>query len=61
MRCNFSTKSTKDSISLVRDVSAGVSLMLSDQQRLGGFKIKRVEIWKRSGEHERSMPSIVLT
>src|SRR6266702_6474191 len=34
----------------------GVSLMLSDQQRLGGFKIEAIEIRKRDDKHERSMP-----
>jgi hypothetical protein len=29
--------------------------VLRDQQRLGGFQIKAVEVRKRRGEHERSM------
>jgi hypothetical protein len=29
--------------------------MLCDQQSLGGFQIKAVEVGQRRGEHERSM------
>ena len=38
-----------------RAQSRRVALMLRDQQRLGGFQIKAVEVRKRRGEHERSM------
>jgi hypothetical protein len=38
-----------------RAQSRRVALVLRDQQRLGGFQIKAVEVRKRRGEHERSM------
>jgi hypothetical protein len=39
-----------------RGKRSGVSLMLSDQQRLDGFKIEAIEIRERGDKHERSMP-----
>jgi hypothetical protein len=38
-----------------RAQSRRVARVLRDQQRLGGFQIKAVEVRKRRGEHERSM------
>jgi hypothetical protein len=38
-----------------RAQSRRVALVLRDQQRLGGFQIKAVEVGERRGEHERSM------
>ena len=36
----------------------GVLFVLCSQQRLDGFKIERVKVRQRGGEHERSMPRI---
>src|ERR1700722_307865 len=38
-----------------RRESRGVPLMLRDQQSLHRFEIKRIEVRKRGGNHERSM------